>query len=179
MKVAICLSGESFDYISIYHWLKENFYSKYDCETYIHTWDNSGNIDQILKLYEPKNHYSQSLIPFDDNDLDLNNILNEAYSTHACYNLVRDSKQEYDFIIHIKFNTFPTFNKTNYDKFAVCSPSVSEHYADYFSFILYYTFVDESYKNLPKESDNELQNLIKYHLDKQNLSLDTIHTFFE
>lgn len=179
MKIAICVSGESFQFKEGYYWLKQNYLDKYDCDIYIHTWDNSNNLDKILELYHPQDYYYQSLIPFDDNNLDLNNILNEAYSTHACYNLVRDSKQEYDFIIHIKFNTFPTFDKTNYDKFAVCSSSVSEHYADYFSFILYYTFVDENYKNMFKESNNELQNLIKYHLDKQNLSLDTIHTFFE
>ena len=179
MKVAICLSGESFDYISIYHWLKENFYSKYDCETYIHTWNSSGNTDQVLKLYEPKSYYFQSLIPFDDNNEYLNDILNEAYSTHACFNLVKENHLKYDLVIHLKFNHIPTFSKQEYDKFAMCSFDVSEKYADYFSFILYYTFVDKNYQNQEGKVNNELQNLIRYHLNQNNLSVDTIHSFLE
>ena len=179
MKIAICLSGESFDYISMYHWLKENFYSKYDCETYIHTWDSAGNTDEVLKLYEPKKHYFQSIIPFDDNNEYLNDILNEAYSTHACFNLVKENTLEYDLIVHIKFNHISGFSKENFDKFAVCSPPVSEHYADYFSFILYYTFIDENYQQQENKVNNELQNLIKYHLTQNGLSIDTLHTFPE
>jgi len=179
MKVAICVSGESFKFEKGYYWLKQNYLDKYDCDFYIHTWDNSNNINKILELYQPKDYYYQSLIPFDDNNEYLNDILNEAYSTHACYNLVRDSKTDYDLIIHIKFNTFPSFDGTEYDKFAICSPPVSEHYADCFSFILYYTFVDENYKEWIKESDNELQNLIKYHLSTKELSLASIKAFPE
>ncbi len=179
MKVAICLSGESFDYISMYHWLEENFYSKYDCETYIHTWDSASNTDEVLKLYEPKKHYFQSIIPFDDNNESLNDILNEAYSTHACFNLVKENVLEYDLIVHIKFNYIFKFSKENYDKFVVCSPQVSEYYGDYFSFILYYTFIDENYQYQEDKVDNELQNLIRYHLTQNGFSIDTLHTFPE
>ena len=176
MKVAVCLSGESFGYIPMYHWLEENFYSKYDCETYIHTWDSAGNTDEVLKLYEPKKHYFQSIIPFDDNNEYLNDILNEAYSTHACFNLVKEDNLEYDLIVHVKFDYIFSFSKENYDKFAICSPSISEHYADYFSFILYYTFMDENYQYQENKVNNELQNLIRYHLTQNGLSIDTLHT---
>lgn len=179
MKVAICLSGESFDYTSVHHWLEENFYSKYDCDTYIHTWYNSGNTGKILKTYKPKNYYFQSPIPFDDNNEHLNNILNEAYSTHACFNLVKEGDIDYNLIVHLKFNHIPTFSKQEYDKFAMCPLNISEIYADYFSYILYYTFMDENYQNQENKIDNELQNLIKYHLTQNNLSLDTIHSFLE
>jgi hypothetical protein len=179
MKVAICLSGESFDYISIHHWLKENFYSKYDCKTYIHTWDNAGNTNEVLKLFEPKKHYFQSLIPFDDNNEYLNDILNETYSTHACFNLVKEDNFEYDLIIHIKFNYSFSFNEPNFDKFAACSLSTSEHYADCFSFILYYIFIDENYQHQENKVDNEIQNLIRYHLSQNNLLIDSLHTYLE
>ena len=165
MKVAICVSGESFKFEKGYYWLKQNYLDKYDCDFYIHTWDNSNNINKILELYQPKDYYYQSLIPFDDNNEYLNDILNEAYSTHACYNLVRDSKTDYDLIIHIKFNTFPSFDGTEYDKFAICSPPVSEHYADCFSFILYYTFVDENYKEWILDRDWETRESIKFYMN--------------
>ena len=39
--------------------------------------------------------------------------------------------------------------------------------------------MDENYQNQENKIDNELQNLIKYHLTQNNLSLDTIHSFLE
>ena len=75
MGIAICISGDSFNYKEGYNWLKENYLDKYNCDVYIHTWDNLNNIEEIIKLYTPKSFYTQPPIPFDDNNLELNQIL--------------------------------------------------------------------------------------------------------
>ena len=51
MKIAICVNGESFKFEKGYYWLKQKFLSKYDCDIYIHTWNNSENLDKILSSY--------------------------------------------------------------------------------------------------------------------------------
>ncbi len=177
MGIAICISGDSFNYKEGYNWLKENYLDKYNCDVYIHTWDNLNNIEEIIKLYTPKSFYTQPPIPFDYNNLELNQILNNLYSTHSSYNLIRESNNDYDHIIHIKFGEI-IYNNTP-EKFAICSPTISEHYADVFTYALYYTFMDEEYKNWENKEINETLSLIKYHLHTKNLSLDILKTSIE
>ena len=179
MKIAICVNGESFKFEKGYYWLKQNYLDKYDCDIYTHTWDNSGNLDKILDLYQPKDYYFQSLIPFDDNDLELNIILNKAYSSHACFNLVRESTIEYDFIINLEFGFIPNFSKNQYDQFASMPMPIAKKYFDYFTYILYYNFVDENYKKWESNSTNKSQKFIEYHLTQNDLSLSTLETFPE
>jgi len=172
MKIAICVNGESFKFEKGYYWLKQKFLSKYDCDIYIHTWNNSENLDKILDLYQPKDYYFQFPIPFDDNDLELNTILNKSYSSHACFNLVKDSEIKYDYVINIEFNT-TEITLENYNKFAFMSLPIAEKYFDCFSFILYYNFVDKDFKTWDSKEDNKLKSFIKYHLFQHELSLDT------
>ena len=131
MKVAICISGLPRNYEQGFKELKKWFLNKYDCDVYIHTWYDTTSVfetghdylekksynftqkdyDNILELYNPKAHEFQIPIPFDETDIrgshlgyKLHNILSAAYSIHACYNLVRESGIEYDYIIRYRFD---------------------------------------------------------------------------
>ena len=131
MKVAVCISGLPRNYEQGFKELKKWFLNKYDCDVYIHTWYDTKSVfetghdylekktysftqndyDKILKLYKPKAYEFQIPIPFDETDIrgshlkyKLHNILSAAYSIHACYNLVRESGVEYDYIIRYRFD---------------------------------------------------------------------------
>ena len=184
MKVAICLSGISQKFEKGYYKLKDHFLNQYDCDIYIHTWDTPDiDFDKILELYQPKDYYFQLPIPFDDTDVKskhsnttLNDILSESYSTHASFNLVRDSNIEYDLVVQLKFNVLEYSGV--HDKFVVSDQNIAGIYADYFSFILYYTFMDKEYKEWVTETQEEPfdylnnQNLLNYHLYKNELLIE-------
>jgi hypothetical protein len=131
MKIAVCISGQPRNYEQGFKELKKWFLNKYDCDVYIHTWYDTKSVfetghdylekktysftqndyDKILKLYKPKAYEFQKPITFDETDITgshlpykLNNILSAAYSIHACYNLVRESGIEYDYIIRYRFD---------------------------------------------------------------------------
>ena len=131
MKVAVCISGQPRNYKKGFIELKKWFLDKYDCDVYIHTWYDTKAIfetghdylekktysftqkdyNTILKLYKPKAYEFQKPIPFDEMDIrgthlkyKLNNILSASYSMHSCYNLVRESGIEYDYIIRYRFD---------------------------------------------------------------------------
>jgi hypothetical protein len=131
MKVAVCISGQPRNYEQGFKELKKWFLNKYDCDVYIHTWYDTKSVfetghdylekktysftqndyDKILKLYKPKAYEFQKPITFDETGITgshlpykLNNILSAAYSIHSCYNLVRESGIEYDYIIRYRFD---------------------------------------------------------------------------
>jgi hypothetical protein len=131
MKVAVCISGQPRNYKKGFLELKKWFLDKYDCDVYIHTWYDTKAIfetghdylekktysfthkdySNILKLYKPKAYEFQKPIVFDETSIvgthckyKLNNILSAAYSIHSCYNLVKESGIEYDYIIRYRFD---------------------------------------------------------------------------
>jgi len=131
MKVAVCISGLPRNYEQGFKELKKWFLNKYDCDIYIHTWYDTTSVfetghdylekktytftqsdyDKILKLYKPKAYEFQIPIPFDETDIrgshlnyKLHNILSAAYSIQACYNLLKESNIEYDYIIRYRFD---------------------------------------------------------------------------
>jgi hypothetical protein len=55
MKIAICISGQPRAYAQGYEYLKRNLLDKYDCDIFIHTWNNIvyGTKD-VIDLYKPK-----------------------------------------------------------------------------------------------------------------------------
>jgi len=131
MKVAICISGQPRNYKKGFIELKKWFLDKYDCDVYIHTWYDTKAIfetghdylehksysfsekdyNNLLKLYKPKAYEFQKPIVFDETNIlgthckyKLNNILSASYSIHTCYNLVKESGIEYDYIIRYRFD---------------------------------------------------------------------------
>lgn len=181
MKIAVCLSGSSNKFRRGFYELKKWFLDKYDCDIYIHTWNTHNDLNNLLSLYQPKDYYFQDLIPFDFTNIKseytdtfLNDILNESYSTHASYNLAKESEIEYDLIIQLKFNLKFThcispeciflqdlsqieYNKLNVfsygfstetdSLFAVSTPIIAEIYADCFTFILHNVFMNPDYES--------------------------------
>lgn len=132
MKVAVCISGQPRNYLQGYKELKKWFLDKYECDVYIHSWYDTTSVieigheyvkekktysftdkdyKKILKLYKPVKHEFQPPIVFDETGITgtycnykLNNILSAAYSIQACYNLVKESGIEYDYIIRYRFD---------------------------------------------------------------------------
>jgi len=130
MKVAISISGLPRCYKEGYEELKKWFLDKYDCDIYIHTWYDTKTIfktghnfapnigynfteedyQNILDLYQPKNHTLQKPIPFDVNGIisrlgvKLNVSLSSFYSLQHSFNLIKESGIEYDYIIRTRFD---------------------------------------------------------------------------
>ena len=130
MKVAISISGLPRCYKEGYEELKKWFLDKYDCDIYIHTWYDTKTIfktghnfapnigynfteedyQNILDLYQPKNHTLQKPIPFDVNSIisrlgiKLNVSLSSFYSLQHSFNLIKESGIEYDYIIRTRFD---------------------------------------------------------------------------
>ena len=131
MKVAVCISGQPRNYKKGFSELKKWFLDKYDCDVYIHTWYDTKAIfetghdylekktysfthedySNILELYKPKAYEFQKPIVFDGTGIvgthckyRLDNLLSAAYSIHTCYNLVKESGIEYDYVIRYRFD---------------------------------------------------------------------------
>jgi hypothetical protein len=130
MKVAISISGLPRCYKEGYEELKKWFLDKYDCDIYIHTWYDTKTIfktghkfapnigynfteedyQNILDLYQPKNHTLQKPIPFDANGIisklgiKLNVSLSSFYSLQHSFNLIKESGIKYDYIIRTRFD---------------------------------------------------------------------------
>jgi hypothetical protein len=130
MKIAISISGLPRCYKEGYEELKKWFLDKYDCDIYIHTWYDTKTIfktghnfapnigynfteedyQNILDLYQPKNHILQKPIPFDANSIisklgvKLNVSLSSFYSLQHSFNLIKESGIEYDYIIRTRFD---------------------------------------------------------------------------
>jgi len=241
MKIAVCISGQPRNYKKGYHELKKWFLDKYDCDVYIHTWEETEPIigsthpfaisknyqftkedySKILELYKPKDYEFQLPIPFDGTGVKgevlgykLNDLLSAGYSRQACYNLVEDSEIKYDLVIRTRFdlqftdyispeclllkdlslldpnklNTFSypldengVIQRTSEvdDLFAVSSREIARIYADYFSFMLSYIYIDKNYKSWLSDlvSNPDLicaESLLKYHLIKNQVKIEYI-----
>ena len=246
MKVAICISGLPRNYKQGFKELKKWFLNKYDCDIYIHTWYDIESVfetghdylekktysftqkdyDKILTLYKPKAHEFQIPIPFDETDIrgshlkyKLHNILSAAYSIQACYNLVKESGIEYDYIIRYRFdlqftkyvspkciflkdisqldpfkyncfkypdiNGFPQRTSEIDDQFIVSGPQVAEVYANYFSYILNYIYMDQEYgewlKTVTTTADKTVaESLLKWHVIlKNNIEVNYVESLTE
>jgi hypothetical protein len=87
MKMAICLSGHVRTFELTYIGLIENVLKKYDCDVFISTWDNIGNIrygthykngfdesdkkiniDKIKEIYKPKSILVENSLEYGKND---------------------------------------------------------------------------------------------------------------
>jgi len=246
MKVAVCVSGLPRNYEQGFKELKKWFLNKYDCDIYIHTWYDTESVfetghdylekktysftqkdyDKILTLYKPKAHEFQIPIPFDETDIrgfhlkyKLHNILSAAYSIQACYNLVKESGIEYDYIIRYRFDLqftkyvspkciflkdifqldpskyncfkypdidgFPQRTSEIDDQFIVSGPQVAEVYANYFSYILNYIYMDQEYgewlKTVTSTADKTVaESLLKWHVVlKNNVEVNYVESLTE
>ena len=55
MKILLLVTGQiREDYVKTYESLNNEILSKYDCDIYMSVWDNDPNIDECIKLYNPK-----------------------------------------------------------------------------------------------------------------------------
>lgn len=56
MKIAVCISGQYRAYKQGYEYLKRNLLDKYDCDIFIHSWQNNNIyvVDDVRDLYKPK-----------------------------------------------------------------------------------------------------------------------------
>ncbi len=130
MKIAICISGQPRNYDQGFFELKKWFLDKYDCDIYIHTWEDTitefvsshnftetrhykftnQDYQNILDLYKPKSYIFQKPINFDNNNIignlgfTLNGILSAWLSTQQSIQQALSSKTEYDLIIKYRFD---------------------------------------------------------------------------
>jgi hypothetical protein len=130
MKVAICISGQPRNYERGYSELKTWFLDKYDCDIYLHTWEDTSSTmsgghnfsntkeyeftkddyNKITDLYNPVVSHLQNPIPFDTTGVQghlgykLHNILSGYYSTYAAYKLLKNSGNQYDLVIRTRFD---------------------------------------------------------------------------
>jgi hypothetical protein len=130
MKIAICISGQPRSYKEGYYELKKWFLDKYNCDVYIHTWEDTTtefvsthnftetryykftkkDYQNILDLYQPKSYIFQKPIPFDNNNITgnlgftINGILSAWLSTQQSIQQALNSKTEYDLIIKYRFD---------------------------------------------------------------------------
>jgi hypothetical protein len=243
MKIAVCISGLPRSYKQGFEELKTHFLDKYDCDVYIHTWYDitstyetghkfapkayynftKKDYQNILDLYKPLSYEFQKPIPFDCNNIKgphlgykLHNILSAAYSAHACFNLLKESKKEYDLIIRYRFdlqftnyvspecvflkditkidpsklsifkypddeNGYPTRPCEMDDIFAVGGYEVMDKFYLYFSYILYYIYMDKDYRNwLETYVDNpdglSAEPVLKWHLINNNVEFNLVES---
>ena len=130
MKIAICISGQPRNYKKGYQELKKWFLDRYDCDVYIHTWEDTNHTftsshnytktnhytftkkdySKILELYQPKDYIFQKPIPFDYNQIigdlgfGINGILSSFYSIQQSFNLAKDSGIQYDLVVRYRFD---------------------------------------------------------------------------
>jgi len=130
MKVAICISGQPRNYKKGYYELKKWFLDKYDCDVYIHTWEDTTtkfisshnftkthyynfteeDYQNILDLYQPKSYEFQKPIPFDDNKITgnlgftIHGILSSWLSTQQSIKQALNNNIKYDLIIKYRFD---------------------------------------------------------------------------
>ena len=243
MKIAICISGLPSSYKEGFKELKKWFLSRYDCDVYIHTWKDTTtkfksshnftktryynfteeDYQNIIDLYQPKSYNFQKPIPFDINEITginlgykLNNILSAALSAQSCFNLLEESKIDYDLIIRYRFDLqFTDYvspkcifldditkvdpNKISVfsfpkdedgkptrvcemdDIFAVGGYKPMKIFYSYFSYILYYVYMDEDYSNwLEYHVTNpdllSAEPLLKYHLTNNNIEINPVES---
>ena len=126
------ISGQPRQYAAGFLECKKWFLDKYDIDVYLHSWidkkfykydffdegklQNTYTADEntyseILELYKPKAYEFQKPIVFDGTGIvgthckyRLDNLLSAAYSIHTCYNLVKESGIEYDYVIRYRFD---------------------------------------------------------------------------
>jgi hypothetical protein len=130
MKIAICISGQPRSYEAGFYELKKWFLDRYDCDVYIHTWEDTNTIftsshnftetrhyqftkedyQKILDLYQPKAYIFQKPIKFEDKGIignlgfTLDGLLSSWLSIQSCFNLVEESDIKYDLVIKTRFD---------------------------------------------------------------------------
>ena len=213
MKIAICISGLPRSYKQGFEELKTHFLDKYECDIYIHSWYDitstyetghkfapkvyynftEEDYQNIIDLYQPKSYNFQKPIPFDINEITginlgykLNNILSAALSAQSCFNLLEESKIDYDLIIRYRFDLQFTDYVSPKCIFLDDITKVDPNKISVFSFpkdsyILYYVYMDEDYSNwLEYHVTNpdllSAEPLLKYHLTNNNIEINPVES---
>jgi hypothetical protein len=120
MKVAICISGQPRAYNKGYEYLKKNLLDRYDCDIFIHTWNNSVyDIQDVVSLYKPISYISEDY-PFSFDHLN-NKYVNTpnalefpaANTVFAYYSLFKSCSLKTDH--EIKTSSYDWVVKTRFD----------------------------------------------------------------
>lgn len=136
MKIAVCISGQPRSYQKGYEYLKKNLLDKYDCDIFIHTWENKVyNPIDVITLYNPvksviedysvvgdKNKFNQKYTNTPNaKDFPPGNVPYQYYSIfQSClFKIEHEIKtQQYDWVIKTRFDfalngiiPFETLNK--------------------------------------------------------------------
>lgn len=131
MKVALCISGQMRTFDQCFDNLKKYILNQYECDIFIHTWDNRGiskhgnnfyinendeiTSEMLFNIYKPKKIIIENFREFKvlDKYVEISNMVNPKfttfpmfYSQKCCNDLKNNYSQEnninYDFIIRMR-----------------------------------------------------------------------------
>ena len=189
MKLALCFSGHPRTYTHCFDSIKKNLLDKYDCDTFLSTYNSTENInDDLIRLYKPKkyifrndsdvlktvNKYNMDKLdnvkhfltdPFDVGHINADD--NKIYNIEEIYLHYEDKKFVYTKITNNTLCQFFGF----FDASKLCLEYMTEHEINY-DYILRLRLDDIFYNDfIPYQlKENEiLINMIHKYSDSINL----------
>jgi len=128
MKIALTLSGQPRRYKMGFKQLKKWFLDRYDIDVYLHSWidtkfykfhydeiqreyDITTSVyDELLELYQPKDHLFETPINFDNSNFlnfqRINSQWGMFFSLKRAWELLENSGVKYDYVIRARYDLF-------------------------------------------------------------------------
>lgn len=195
MKILLLITGQiREDYVKTYESLNDEILSKYDCDIYMSVWDNDPNLNECIKLYNPKkvkidifNNVKEDIQYQSNNyhlvtpETNVENVLYMWYKIKNCFDLI-DDNSKYDVILKTRFDLQikDLIDLKTLDKNYLYVPFGWDHrqgvndlmsFGSYDIMKKYCSTYDMIYSHYLSGCYFHPETLLKYHIEKLNIGL--------